>query len=96
MKPKEKIIMIQEMFQDLNLIKEYNKSEQLRRIIESTVDEVRYLIPIFGDEIDHIDLRIKKLIDDIKIAVYQSKDNIKCEVLINRLNKLIEERNTYI
>ena len=47
MKPKEKIIMIQEMFQDLNLIKEYNKSEQLRRIIESTVDEVRYLIPIF-------------------------------------------------
>ena len=91
---KEYINFLQKLSSTCELCLKYSEDTKHNIKVQILCDDVKYLIPFESEDIKHIDSKINKVLDDLKILLYTNRDPYRVQAKLNDLELLIKERSS--
>ena len=91
---KEYINFLQKLSSTCDVCIQYSEKTDHHLRVQILCDDVKYFIPFENEDIKHIDSKINKVLDDLKILLYTNRDPYRVQSKLDELEMLIKERSS--
>jgi hypothetical protein len=92
----EKETLLIRIQKNIALCVTYAKTSDYDNQVKMLDDQLQFLLPCVGEDIDKIDKKLDYVTDDLKVALFTKKEPIRINRKINKIIQLLDERNSII